>query len=202
MRDQGSEESTGTVDELDLARAQEYSLLSTLLLRSPDAEMLERLVSLRGDVSALGLAHAALGQAAARTDAASAAREHHSLFTGLGRGELLPYASYYRTGFLHGRPLATLRQTLQRIGVERLDAQREPEDHAAILLEIMAGLANGTIPAPAGTDREIFDEHLAPWIARFFVDLEKAAAAGFYGSVGTVGRTFVEIETRGFLLPR
>src|ERR1700728_4580007 len=122
MRDQGSEESQVSVDELDFARAQEYSLLSDLLLRSPDAQMLDRLANLRGDASPLGLAHTALGEAAARADAASAAREHHSLFTGLGRGELLPYASYYQTGFLHGRPLANLRQMLRRIGVERLDA--------------------------------------------------------------------------------
>jgi TorA maturation chaperone TorD len=202
MRDQGSEESVGLVDELDFARAQEYSLLSALLLRSPDAQMLARLAQLPGDASPLGLAHAALGEAAARTDAASAAREHLSLFTGLGRGELLPYASYYLTGFLHGRPLANLRQTLRRIGVERLDGQSEPEDHAAILLEVMAGLAGGTIPAPTGTDREIFDDHLAPWITRFFADLEKATSADFYTSVGTLGRTFVEIETQCFLLPR
>jgi TorA maturation chaperone TorD len=202
MRDQGSEEPAGLVDEFDLARAQEYALLSALLLRSPDALMLARLALLPGDASQLGLAHAALGTAAARTDAASAAREYHSLFTGLGRGELLPYASYYLTGFLHGRPLANLRQTLRRIGVERFDGHSEPEDHAAILLEIMAGLASGTIPAPPGTDHEIFDDHLAPWIARFFADLEKAESAGFYASVGTFGRTFMEIERQAFLLPR
>src|SRR3984885_1472553 len=202
MRNQEPEESPVGIDELDFARAQEYSLLSAWLLRSPDAQMLERLANLRGDATPLGLAHAALGEAATRTDAASAAREHHSLFTGLGRGELLPYASYYQTGFLHGRPLANLRQTLRRIGVERLDGQPEPEDHAASLLEIMAGLASGTIPAPAGTDREIFAEHLAPWIGRFFADLEKATSADFYTRVGALGRTFVEIERQCFLLPR
>jgi TorA maturation chaperone TorD len=202
MRDQGSEEPAGGIDELDFARAQEYWLLSALLLRSPDAQMLARLAHLRGDASPLGLAHAALGKAAARTDAASVAREYYSLFTGLGRGELLPYASYYLTGFLHGRPLANLRETFRHIGVERLEGQSEPEDHAAILLEIMAGLAGGTIPAPAGTDRKVFDDHLAPWIARFFADLEKAESADFYTSVGAFGRTFVEIETQCFLLAR
>jgi TorA maturation chaperone TorD len=163
--------------------------------------MLARLALLSGDESQLGVAHAALGAAAARTDATRAAQEYHLLFTGLGRGELLPYASYYLTGFLHGRPLSNLRQTLRRIGIERLDGQSEPEDHAAILLEIMAGVASGTIPAPAGTDRQLFDDYLAPWITRFFSDLEKAASAQFYGSVGTYGRTFVEIERQSFLLP-
>jgi TorA maturation chaperone TorD len=200
MQDPGSEEAVGVVDEVELARAQEYSLLSVLLLRSPDAQMLGRLAHLRGDESPLGLAHVALGEAAARTDAISAAREHFTLFVGLGRGELLPYASYYLTGSLHGRPLASLRQVLQRIGIERVDGQAEPEDHAAILLEVMAGLAGGAIPAPAGTDREIFDHHLAPWIGRFFADLEHTVSADFYARVGMLGRTFIGLETQAFLL--
>jgi TorA maturation chaperone TorD len=189
------------LDEIDVARAQEYSLLSSLLAHSPDARALSRLAELRGDESPLGLAHTALANAAVRTDAEMAAREHFNLFVGLGRGELLPYASYYLTGFLHGRPLAKLRQTLQRIGIERMSGQTEPEDHAAILLEIMAGLTNGELPAPPGTDREFFDDHLAPWITRFFSDLEQSASADFYAVVGTLGRTFAEIETQGFLLP-
>jgi TorA maturation chaperone TorD len=200
MQNPGSQEVVGIVDEVDLARGQEYSLLSALLLRSPDAQLLGRLAHLRGDGSPLGLAHAALAEAAARTDAKSAAREHFTLFVGLGRGELLPYASYYLTGSLHGRPLASLRQVLQRIGIERVDGQAEPEDHAAILLEVMAGLAGGAIPAPAGTDREIFDHHLAPWIGRFFADLEHTASADFYARVGMLGRTFIGLETQAFLL--
>ena len=188
------------VDEVDLARAAEYSLLATLLLRSPDAEMLSRLAGLRGDESPLGLAHAALGKAAARTDAGTASREYFSLFIGLGRGELMPYASHYLTGFVHGRPLANLRQTLHRIGIERVETQAEPEDHAAILLEIMAGLASGEMDAPPGTDREIFDNYLAPWIDRFFSDLEKSASVDFYAVVGTLGRVFIEIESQSFLI--
>jgi len=199
MQNPGSQEVVGIVDEVDLARGQEYSLLSALLLRSPDAQMLGRLAHL-GDGSPLGLAHAALAEAAARTDAQSAAREHFTLFVGLGRGELLPYASYYLTGSLQGRPLASLRQVLQRIGIERVDGQAEPEDHAAILLEVMAGLAGGAIPAPAGTDREIFNHHLAPWIGRFFADLEHTASADFYARVGMLGRTFIGLETQAFLL--
>jgi TorA maturation chaperone TorD len=189
------------VDEVDFARAAEYSLLATLLLRSPDAGMLSRLAELRGDDSPLGLAHAALGKAAARTDADITAREYFALFVGLGRGELMPYFSHYLTGFLHGRPLADLRQTLRRIGIERVETQTEPEDHAAILLEIMAGLVGGEIAAPAGTDREIFDNYIAPWIARFFSDLEKSTSVDFYAVVGMLGRTFMEIESQGFLIP-
>jgi TorA maturation chaperone TorD len=202
MQNPRSEEVVPSIDEVDLARAREYSLLSALLLHSPDAERLGQLAHLRGDGSPMGIAHAALAAAATRTDAKRAAREHFTLFVGLGRGELLPYASYYLTGFLHGRPLASVRQLLARIGVERVDGQTEPEDHAAILLEIMAGLAGGAIAAPAGTDRELFDHHLASWIGRFFSDLEHAASADFYACVGTVGRTFIGLETQAFLLPQ
>src|SRR4051795_11983161 len=67
------------VDEVDLARAQEYALLSALLVRAPGADLLARLSRLRGDASALGIAHAALGEAAARADAGAVEREYFDL---------------------------------------------------------------------------------------------------------------------------
>ncbi len=188
------------VDEIDAARAQEYTLLSTLLLRSPDSGLLERLRHLPGDDSAVGKAHHALAGSAAQTDAESVAREYFALFLGLGRGELLPYASHYLTGFVHGRPLANLRQELQRLGLERAEGQSEPEDHAGVLLEVMAGLAGGGIAIPGATDQEFFEVHLAPWIARFFSDLERASCAKFYAAVGKLGSTFMEIERQAFEL--
>ena len=59
-----------------------------------------------------GCAHAALAEAARRTNVEQVEREYFDLFIGLGRGELLPYGSYYLTGFLHERPLARLRAHL------------------------------------------------------------------------------------------
>src|SRR5260370_21189327 len=85
------------IDEINRARDQEYALLATLLFRSPDAEMIGRLALLRGDASPLGIAHAALAEAAGRTNKDSVEREYSLLFTGLGRGVLLPYSSYYLT---------------------------------------------------------------------------------------------------------
>jgi TorA maturation chaperone TorD len=64
----------------------------------------------------------------------------------------------------------------------------------------MAGLASRQFPAPAGADRELFEAHLAPWIGRFFADLEKAESADFYRHVGALGRLFVSIETDAFAL--
>jgi hypothetical protein len=105
------------VDEVDRARAQEYALLATLLSRGPGTELIGRLALLGGEATPLGAAHAALGEAAARTDEARAGREFFDLFTGLGQGELLPYASHYLTGSLYGRPLARLRETFQLLGI-------------------------------------------------------------------------------------
>jgi TorA maturation chaperone TorD len=189
------------IDEVDAARAQEYALLATLLARAPDAALLERLGQLRGDASPLGLAHAALGEAASRSNASQIEREYFDLFIGLGRGELLPYGSYYLTGFLHERPLARLRADLVKLGIARVTGQAEPEDHAAILCEIMAGLVGGRFAASAGADRTLFEQHLAPWIGRFFADLERAEAGKFYRQVGTLGRVFFEIEADAFALP-
>jgi TorA maturation chaperone TorD len=192
---------TSSFDEVDQARAREYSLLSTLLARSPDAGMIERLARLRGDTTPLGLAHAALGEAAARTTAELAEREYFDLFVGLGDGGLWPYASYYLTGFLQGRPLARLRHTLLRFGIERTPEHSEPEDHVAFLLAIMASLIGGRIAAPAGAEREIFEQYLALWIGRFFADLKRAPSAAFYPRVGALGAAFMEIEAEAFALP-
>jgi TorA maturation chaperone TorD len=189
-------------DAVDIARGQEYALLATLLGSSPDGPLLKRLCGLRGDPSPLGLAHAALGEAAQRTDHERVGREYFDLFIGLGRGELLPYASYYLTGFLYERPLARLRGDLHRLGIAAAVGQPEPEDHAAILCEIMAALAGNTIAAAAGADQELFEKHLAPWIFRFFSDLERSPRAEFYAAVGSLGRTFIAIETEAFGLPR
>ena len=65
----------------------------------------------------------------------------------------------------------------------------------------MAGIADGRLPVPSGSDQRIFERHLKPWIGRFFSDLEAAGAAEFYARVGTVGRVFIAIETEAAALP-
>jgi len=192
---------TDPLDNADAARAQEYALLATLLAGAPDAALLHRVARLRGDETPLGRAHAALAEAAGAASAEEVAREHFELFIGTGRGELLPYGSYYLTGFLHERPLARLRADLAALGIERAAETGEPEDHAAILCEIMAGLIGGEFRTPLDQQHGFLDKHLAPWIGRFFTDLEAAKAARLYRPVGTIGRLFIAIETQAFALP-
>jgi TorA maturation chaperone TorD len=187
-------------DEVETARAREYALLAALLTRAPDAVLLRRIAGLGGDGTPLGRAHVALAQAARAANHDRIAREFFELFVGVGRGELLAYASYYLTGFLHERPLARLRADLAALGIERAEDQQEPEDHAAILCEIMAGLIGGKFPATQKQQQRFFEKHLAPWIGRFFGDLEAVRDADFYRHVGAIGRLFIEIETEAFAL--
>jgi len=196
----GREQPVG-IDDVDASRAQEYSLLAMLLSRSPDAATLSRIAKLRGDTTSLGLAHLALAQAAGNASAERIEREYFTLFIGVGRGELLPYGSYYLTGFLNERPLARLREDLRAHGIERAEGQAEPEDHAATLCEIMAGMAGGQFPIAVRMQQRFFEKHLASWIGRFFVDLERAEAADFYRHVGALGRLLLEAETEAFTLP-
>ena len=188
-------------DDVEAARAQEYALLASLLSAAPSQDLLAALAKLRGDATPLGVAHATLSEAADTVTQADAEREYFDLFVGIGRGELLPYGSYYLAGFLNERPLARLRADLARFGIERTDATSEPEDHAAILCEIMAGLASGNLPGGPDAQRDIFQKHMAPWMGRLFADIERSAAATkFYRHVGMLGRVFLTIEEQAFTL--
>jgi len=186
------------IDPVDAARAREYALLAALLSCAPSTALLGQIANLEGDATPLGRAHAALAEAASKTVTADVGREYFDLFVGLGRGELLPYASYYLTGFLNERPLSRLRGDLASLGIEQAENNFEPEDHAATLCEIMAGLAAGRFPASPEVQRAFFEKHVAPWVGRLFADMESAASAKFYRSVGSLGRLFLDIEAEAF----
>ena len=188
-------------DALTTERARLFALLGRLLFAAPDQGLLDALRGLGGGGNALGGAYRDLARAAAASDPVSAEREFHDLFIGLGRGELLPFASYYLTGFLHERPLAELRGDMLRLGLERAAGVAEPEDHIASECEIYAGLLSGGFEGGAAEAEAFFGKHLRPWAGRFFTDLERAEAGRFYHAVGTLGRVAVEIEEAALGLP-
>lgn len=188
------------VEDIDLLRARQYDLLATLLGRAPDVTLLDALAGLEGGDGVLGARIADLRRVAAEASAQAVEREFFALFVGVGRGELLPYASYYLTGFLNERPLARVREDLSALGLERGEAMSEPEDHLAILLEVMAGLAAGRFEAEPERQARFFARHIEPWAGRLFADLERAAAAPFYRAVGALGRVFIEIEAEAFAM--
>ena len=190
----------GVADD-DAIRANTYGLLGALLAAPPRREHFDLLANIAisstdgpstGD---LGAAWRDLRRAAERADVEAVDDEYHALFIGVGRGELIPYCSWYLTGFVMDKPLAVLRADLAALGFERRDDVKEPEDHAAALLETMALLAAS---AEHGIDvqRRFFDRHVAPWMRTFFADLQSADSARFYRTVGQLGDRFMKFETQ------
>ena len=192
-----SDQDMPVLDDIDAGRVRIYALLAALLWRAPDAALLAGLARPPAPEGEIGAALAALAEQAASTSPADAEREHFNLFTGVGGGEMLPYASYYLTGFLHERPLADLRDDLRALRLLRAEHLAEPEDHIAFVCEVMAGLI-GRDAAP--DDAAFFARHLQPWARGFFKDLETHPSARFYRPVGRLGRVVMEIEAAAFAL--
>ncbi len=178
-------------------RASTYALVGTLLARSPSSELLSMLKTIDAPVGdgqgVLTAAWDTLRLASERSTLEALDDEYHDLFIGLGRGELVPYGSWYLVGFMMDRPLAVLRGDLAALGFERQEGIYETEDHAAALCETMALIINSD-DVSFEAQRKFFGDHVGPWMGRFFQDLQNAKSARFYRAVGQLGEQFLEIE--------
>ncbi len=183
-------------DENVVWRAQTYALLARLLSGAPDQNLKESLMAIEvtEPESPMGKQWAELVSAAIQLDIAAVEDEFHNLFIGVTHGEIMPYGSYYQTGFLMEEPLAVLRTDLAKLGLERQEDTAEPEDHIAAQCDVMRLIlmAEGT---PVVTAAEFFNQHLKPWVVQFFNDLTKADSAEFYQAVGLFGKQFMTMET-------
>lgn len=195
-----SDAQTIDVSAEDRLRADFYNFLGLLLAGPPDQMLLDQMAGLSGDDTDLGQAIQAMARVAKVTKPAAAEREFNALFIGLGRGELLPYASFYLTGFLNEKPLAQLRNDMAARGITRAQNVFEPEDNIASLMEMMAGMIVGRFGSATSLDeqRAFWNKHIGPWAAHFYSDLEGAENSVLYASVGTAGRVFMEIEREAF----
>ncbi|GFE49754.1 hypothetical protein So717_15070 [Roseobacter cerasinus] len=191
---------TPAVTDEDRLRADLYNYLGLLLARPADQMLLDQTAGLQGDEGQLGRAINGLARVAKSTSPKAVEREFNALFIGLGRGELLPYASYYLTGFLNEKPLAKLRKDMAAQQITRAENAFEPEDSMAALMEMMGGMIVGRFGGPAGLEQQrmFFNNHIAPWAVHFYTDLEGAKTSVFYAGVGAVGRAFMEIEKEAF----
>lgn len=186
------------LDDVDLGRARTYRLLANLLAKPPSQGLLDQVGCISADATPLGLAWIALADAARKTSAADAGEEFFKLFVGVGRGDVLAYASFYLAGFLNERPLAAIRADLQRFGIERQAGIHEPEDAIATLFDVMAGLIDGSYSANPIDQDAFFDAHIKTWAPRMFADVLVAPSAKFYRAVADVGGHWIDLETRAF----
>jgi len=188
------------VDEADQLRVNVYRLLARLLREPADDALLALLSQMSGDGSELGQAITDLSSVASTIGLEASRDEYNVLFIGLGRGILTPFGSYYLTGFMHEKPLARLRNDMRPLGIARSDDVKDPEDHIAALMEMMAGLIDGSFGAaqPVSVQKTFFDSHVGSWAPHFFKDLEACSSARFYKPVGRIGGLFMAIEEGAF----
>lgn len=190
----------GKIDEEQQYRASAYGLLATLLQSSPDQNMLDRVSGLtqqrQGEGDGLLIAMSTLGLSAKILTPSVIEDEFHELFIGLGKGEVVPYGSWYLTGFLMEKPLSDLRDDLGRLGYERSESSSEPEDHAAALCEVVSLMISEGVDI--SEQRKFFQSHMVSWLGRFFSDLSQAKSAIFYKALGRFGSAFMAFENEYF----
>ena len=188
------------IDDEERLRADMYSFLASLLRTEPNEELVKQLTNLESDDSPIGKSIKTLSKLASSLDLPTIRDEYVKIFVGVGRGEILPFASYYLTGFLKDKPLAKLRSDMKEIGIELAENVKEPEDHIASLFDMMSGLILGKFNKKfsIGEQKNFFNKHLAPWVDLLMRDIEGSKIAVFYSPIGTIGREFMEIERSSF----
>ncbi|HKJ52000.1 MAG TPA: molecular chaperone TorD family protein [Gammaproteobacteria bacterium] len=185
-----------TTQDEQVYRASAYSLLAALLRAPPDQALLDHLgqLSPSGDAEPDEL-YEAMRQVAETASEFSLEQlddEYHALFIGIGRGEVMPYGSWYLTGYLMEKPLSDLRDDLRLLGFERSPDTHEPEDHISAIFEVFSVMiADGS---SLEMQQNFFNKHMDSWLERFFTDLGKAGSAGFYRPVARFGAAFIELE--------
>ncbi|WP_323001837.1 molecular chaperone TorD family protein [Denitromonas sp.] len=187
----------------DADRAGFYGVLANLLAAPPSDALLDALAAaarLEADPAvpegaALAAAWARLCEAAGQADGEAVRAEWNTLFCGTGRPPVLPYASFYETGFLMEKPLARVRDDLAALGLARETGCGEPEDHLAALCDAMRALISDGRHGIA-VQTPFFQRHLQRWIGRCCADMKAAADARFYRAVGDFAAAFFAVEAR------
>ncbi len=179
-------------------RAESYLLLASLLGQQPSEGIRELLQKLTWDDAipeTLDHALRALCQVGRDFTPAAMEAEFSRLFVAPGRSTLMPYASWYREKKIQARTLAALRSDLIGLGILRQEGNPEPEDHVSALCEIMSLLSRTPGGVPYDEQARFFRRHIAPWMTKFFRDLQAAKNAEFYRVVGSFGARFLAAET-------
>ena len=192
----------------DLARADLYGLLALLFYEPPSAELLQKIAQFGQDID-VGIQYESsilfapwqeLVDAAKNSSVQEWQDEYENAFIGVGKQEIFLYGSYYLTGFLNEKPLAALRETLLKLGLQASDGMSETEDHIACLCEVMRYLVAGEDLSVCNLTQQkvFFNQHIRTWSSELFEVLQNHPSLRFYSLVGALASTFFEIEGQAF----
>ncbi len=190
----------------DAARVRWYTLLAGLFRAPPSQAWLDGIgasaasAGVPVDDSALGHAWQDFALACAQANADAVRDEYDAVFVGVGKTEVLPYASYYLSGFLNERPLVELREHLALLGLARRAGIGETEDHVSALCETMAWLiaGDGEMRRDIATQRAFFTRFIGSWYDGFAAAIEHCGLTDFYKHAGRLLRAFLAIEQQAF----
>jgi len=205
MSDRAAPLRFSTADDSDeLARAEVYGVLAALLHAEPQAELYAQLRVAVTEAPARGAfleaSWSELVATARRLPHAAVCDEFVALFGGVGKPEILPYASWFVAGFLNEAPLVDVRRALAELGLERSAGVSESEDHIASLCEVMRYLIAGDdlTVSNLATQQRFFDAHLRPWVDALCDAITAHPRADFYRALALYARDFFAVEAQGF----
>ncbi len=178
-------------------RSEIYLLLATLFRKSPDSELLAFLKELEFENNGTPMAQAwsSLKESANNADFSETEDEYQELFIGIGRGEVVPFSSWHLTGSLMEKPLANIRLDLARLGLERIENVKEPEDHISALCETMAYLCD---QEDESKQQSFFNRHLSTWFEKLATQINQAEHTHFYRAVTELFNAFMALESVRF----
>ena len=187
----------------DRARADLYALLARLLYAGPDRGLLDSLAeheSLFGtEAVALGQAWRALARTARTADPETLTLEYDSIFVGVGKAQVTPYCSHYITPTGRERIVVALRDELRELGLARAAGSHEPEDHIAVLCEVMRHLVSrGSDDQAIGGQKRFFLRYISRAYIQLTDEILGAAATQFYKDIARVMRVFFDIECQSY----
>ena len=203
------------LDAEEQARANFYALLARLFFAPPDDQLLRGIASSddveaqpsgagdkkveEGSIEAGSLDATWLGLVSASTNADETAieEEYNALFVGSGKSEISLYVGAYTARSGVDTKLVALREFLASLGIQRQSAVHEPEDHVAMLFEVMRYMIceeQGNIEE----QRSFFDGFL--WSGGILLcdAISTHANARFFRSVAAFTKSFLMVEHDAF----
>lgn len=200
-----SPQAAGSLAPEERARGDVYALLSRLFAAPADAELLHSIAAIvqaadqqdEADDGEFALAWREFLASAAPARVEAVNDEYHDLFIGTGRPEIPLYAGAYIARSSVDRSLVALRGFLASHGLQRQTGVHEPEDHFAILLEIMRYLICET-DSTIEEQKQFFDQFIWPGGVALCDAISKHSAAHFYRSTADFAKAFLFIEQNAF----